>query len=56
MNRKDLEKYILETYGCSPDYPWMDYPEYAVFRHSKNRKWFALIMKVPKNRLNLNSD
>ena len=37
-----------------PDHPWPKYPNNEVFRHSDNRKWFALIMDVSKNRLGLN--
>lgn len=53
MNRKALIKYILENYGTEPDYPWEKYPDNAVFRHGNNRKWFALVMDVPKKRLGL---
>lgn len=34
----------------------MKYPNFAVFRHSSNQKWFALIMDVPKKRLGLQGD
>ena len=53
MKRTELEKYISETYGVSADYPWVKYPEYAVFRHGHNKKWFAVVMKLPKTRLGL---
>ena len=53
MNRTELEQFILGNYNAEPDYPWMKYPNYEVFRHSNNRKWFALIMDVPKNKLGL---
>ena len=53
MNRTELEQFILDNYNAEPDYPWMKYPNYEVFRHSNNRKWFALIMDVPKNKLGL---
>lgn len=53
MNRKELEEYIAETYSTYPEYPWADAPDYAVFRHSNNRKWFALVMDIPKERLGL---
>ena len=56
MNRRELEKYILATYGEKPDYPWFKYPNYGVFRHSSNKKWFALIMSVPKNKLGLHEN
>ena len=31
----------------------MKYPGYAVFRHRGNRKWFALLMSIPQNKLEL---
>lgn len=43
MNRGQLKQYIMETYHCEADHPWMKYPSNEVFRHSNNRKWFALI-------------
>lgn len=51
--RDDILKYALETYKTSPDYPWMDLPGYAVLRHEDNKKWYGLIMDIPKERLGL---
>lgn len=34
----------------------MKYPNYAVFRHNDNKKWFALIMDVPKTKLGLSEN
>lgn len=51
MNRKELAEYIAGTYGAKPEYPWLEYPNFAVFRHADNRKWFALIMDVPRAKL-----
>lgn len=56
MNRTELEVYIQNTYSAEPDYPWAKYPGYEVFRHSSNKKWFALIMDVPKNKLGLQGE
>lgn len=56
MLRKDLEKHIAETYNTDPDYPWEDTPDAAVFRHGNNRKWFALIMRVGRDRLGLSGE
>ncbi len=56
MDRKELEKYILETYNAESDFPWVRYPNYQVFRHCSNRKWFALIMDIPKAKLGLTGD
>ena len=53
MNREELEAYILEQYSTEPDDPWADMPRTAVFRHAGNRKWFALVMEVPRDKLGL---
>ena len=37
---------IGEKYGISPEYPWLAHPNYAVFRHGDNKKWFAVLMQV----------
>lgn len=56
MNRKELEKYISETYSAAPEYPWESSPSSAVFRHASNRKWFALLMDIPRSKLGMQSD
>ena len=56
MKRAELESFIMETYNAETDYPWLKYPNYEVFRHCNNRKWFALIMDVPKNKLGLQGE
>ena len=56
MTRNDLEAFIMETYNADADYPWLKYPNYEVFRHCNNQKWFALIMDVPKSKLKLQGD
>ena len=53
VNRAELERFILENYNAEPDFPWLKYPKYEVFRHSNSKKWFALIMDVPKSKLGL---
>ena len=53
MNREELEAYILNHYSTEPDYPWADTPRAAVFRNAGNRKWFALVMEVPRDKLGL---
>ena len=47
MNQDTFTQYIFTTYSIEPDYPWAKYPDYAVFRHINNRKWFALLMHIP---------
>lgn len=34
----------------------MDEPNYEVFRHFANNKWFALILDVPKSKFGLKDD
>lgn len=48
--------YIKKKYKTSPEYLWKKYPEYAVFRHADNNKWFALQAAVPENKLGLGGD
>ena len=47
MTKDELFAYIEREYNVTPDYPWLDSPEGAVFRHGDNRKWFALSMPIP---------
>ena len=53
MTRNELEGHIAETYNADPEYPWLAYPTYAVFRHQNNQKWFAVVMEIPKEKLGL---
>ena len=41
MNRNELKDFIAEKYKIDADCPWLRYPNYEVFRHGGNRKWFA---------------
>lgn len=41
MNRKELERYIVETYNSEVEAPWVKYPDNTIFRHNDNQKWFA---------------
>ena len=54
--KEQLFAYAADTYGVEPDYPFATAPTYAVLRHLSNRKWFALIMDVPRFRLGLEGE
>ena len=56
LHRKNTDKYIFETYGVSAEFPWMQYPSFAAYRHSANKKWFAVIMDLPKTKFGLNDE
>ena len=49
--KDDVFACIKKKYRVTPEYPWKRYPGYAVFRHGDNRKWFALVMDVPGDKL-----
>ena len=51
--RETIFAYIKKKYKASPEYPWAKYDDNAVFRHSDNKKWFALVMGVEKDKLGL---
>ena len=52
--RQEIEKYINQNYDALQEYPWEDYPTYTTFKHKDNKKWFALIMNVPYEKLKIN--
>ena len=56
MTREAIFEYVKSKYGVEPDYPFPNAPGFPVMRHTDNRKWFALIMDVPKNRLGLKGE
>ncbi len=56
LNRENFDKYISETYGINPDFPWLKYPSFSVYRHSNNKKWFAVVMNLHKSKLGLSED
>ena len=46
MTRKELEAYILESYGVKADYPFEEDFETGVFRHRTSKKWFGIAMNI----------
>ena len=53
MDRQTVFDYIKKKYHVLPEYPWRKYDSNAVFRHTDNKKWFALVMDVQSNKLGL---
>ena len=56
MTRDELTRCIFDTYSVEPDYPFPGDNTSAVFRHTGNRKWFALVMNIPAQKLGLPSE
>lgn len=53
MTRQAIAAFIGKKYGARPEFLWRDFPEYEVFRHSDNGKWFALLMNIKPSKLGL---
>jgi len=53
LQRERIVRHVQDRYGTEPEYLWADTPDCAVFRHPASRKWFAILMDVPSNRLGL---
>ena len=51
--REEILKYAFTQYGTEPEYLWKTSPLYAVLRHVENRKWYGVLMNVPRERLGL---
>lgn len=56
MTREEIKAYIQNEYGVLPEYPFEADELTAVYRHADNRKWFAIVMRVSKRRLHIDSD
>ena len=56
MTKQDFLEYCLNTYGTSPDYPFDEDFETAVLRHTDNRKWYAIVMRVSRRKFGFESD
>ncbi len=52
---ESLLAYAKDTYQSEPEYLWTRLPEAAILRNQKNQKWYALFMKIGKEKLGLNS-
>ncbi len=56
MNRQELAVYLAETYSCAGEYLFARYPNFQVFRHTGNKKWFAVFMDIPRKSLGLTGE
>ena len=46
----------LNSYGTIPDYPFDEDSTTAVLRHTDNRKWYAIVMRVSRRKFGFESD
>lgn len=55
MKNKVIE-YINKKYAARPEYLWQKDPDSAIWRHDDNKKWFAILMFVSRDRLGFSGD
>ena len=51
--KERIIEHLQDAYSAEAEHLWAQYPEYSVFRHPASRKWYALIMDIPQNKLGL---
>lgn len=56
ISTTQVADFIKERFAVLPEYLWEKYPSYAVFRHPKTKKWFAVVMEVSAKSLKLDGD
>lgn len=56
MKKTDLRVQSGISTGASPDYPFDEDFETAVFRHTDNRKWYSIVMRVSRRQFGIDSD
>lgn len=56
MTKSECQSYIASTFGGVEEYPFANDPATCVFRHPGNRKWFAVLMQIPKAKLGLGEE
>ena len=54
--KEQVLSYAKKTHKTTPDAPFSTAPTYFVLRHGDTRKWYALFMYVPRNRLGIDGD
>ena len=56
MTRQAFLDYCLDTYGTAADHPFDEDFETAVLRHKGSRKWYALVMRISRRKVGIDSD
>ena len=56
MTKQQFLSYCRETYGTVEDHPFEGDFETAVLRHGGSGKWYALVMRISRRKLGLDSD
>lgn len=52
-HRDRILQYAEKKYGTFPEYLWDKFPSYAILRHKDNKKWYAAVLNISKDKLGL---
>ncbi len=55
-DKKFVIDYAKEYFGTEPEYLWARTPDAGVLRQSKNKKWYGIVMNIPKSKLGIKED
>ena len=53
---KRIMAFVQEKFGNQLEYLWEKSPDTAVLRHEDNQKWYAILMRIPWDRLDKGRD
>ena len=53
---KKVIAYVRDTYADELEFLWQKSPDNAIWRRKDNRKWYAALLTVSKNKLSLDGD
>lgn len=53
---KEIITYVRERYGDELEFLWEKSPRNAIWRNQQNRKWYAILMTITRDKLGLASD
>lgn len=53
---KEVIAYVRNTYGDELEYLWHKFPDNAVVRRKDNKKWYAALLTVSRQKLGIDSD
>lgn len=56
VTRDDIFMFARREYKTMPEYLWARTPNFAVLRRSDNKKWYAIIMDLPRRTMKLDGD
>ncbi len=49
-----IARLIIDRYQDIPEFLWVKFPGYGVFRNSNNNKWYSIIMNINKSKIDKN--